>query len=236
MGDLRKLWEWLGFGKSGEKTGLDLLQFLVTVSIPILVAGGGIWFTEQRAQDEALQRYLDAMETLLLERNLRTSQEGDEARIVAQARTSTVLSRLTNAGHKGIVVRFLHDSNLIQKHQSIVRLTDVDLSGVDLKGANLAGAALMLSDLTEADLRSADLSGAFLGFTRFTYANLREADLREANLSAASFGGADLTGADLTGGANLTNARGLTQEQLEQAIGDESTELPEDQDLERPES
>jgi len=56
--------EWLGFGRGGQKTGLDLLQFLVTASIPIIVALGGLWFTanqnenrlateEQRAQDEA---------------------------------------------------------------------------------------------------------------------------------------------------------------------------------------
>ncbi len=44
---------------------------------------------------------------------------------------------------------------------------------------------------------------------------------REANLQ-----GADLWQANLQG-ANLQGAKGLTDEQLEQAIGDENTELPE---------
>ncbi len=46
---------------------------------------------EQRAQDEALQAYLDQMSALLLERDLRESEEDSEIRTLAQARTLTVL-------------------------------------------------------------------------------------------------------------------------------------------------
>jgi len=53
-------------------------------------------------------------------------------------------------------------------------------------------------------------------------------DLTEADLTRA-----DLTGADLTG-ADLHKARGLTQTQIEKAVGDETTKLPEG--LEMPKS
>ncbi len=47
----------------------------------------------QRAQDVALQAYLDQMSQLLLDKDkpLRQSQAHDEARILARARTLTVL-------------------------------------------------------------------------------------------------------------------------------------------------
>ena len=49
---------------------------------------------EQRAQDEALQAYLDQMSQLILERNLLEAKEGDPVYTLAQARTSTVIVRL----------------------------------------------------------------------------------------------------------------------------------------------
>jgi hypothetical protein len=66
------------------------------------------------------------------------------------------------------------------------------------------------------DLRRTDLGGANL-----TRANLTEANLTEANLPIAFLTEANLTGAD------LIRATGITQEQLEQAIGDATTKLPE---------
>jgi uncharacterized protein HemX len=47
---------------------------------------------EQSAQDEALQAYLDHMSGLLLERDLRASEEDSEVRSLARARTLTVLT------------------------------------------------------------------------------------------------------------------------------------------------
>jgi hypothetical protein len=46
---------------------------------------------EQRAQDEVLQAYLTQMSTLLLEKDLRSSEEDSEVRTLARARTLTVL-------------------------------------------------------------------------------------------------------------------------------------------------
>ena len=74
---------------------------------------------------------------------------------------------------------------------------------------------LPFAALSRAVLRKANLSGAAL----------RGANLSRADLSGANLSGADLRAADLTG-AILSGAEALTQEQLEEANGDESTRLP----------
>ena len=70
------------------------------------------------------------------------------------------------------------------------------------------------------DLPFAALSGAVLRKANLSGAVLRGADLFAANLSSANLLRADLSG------ANLSGAEDLTQEQLEEANGDESTRLP----------
>ncbi len=92
---------------------------------------------------------------------------------------------------------------------------------------DLSGADLQSTDLSMADLKRAILRGANLMLANLKGADLRWADLRKANLVGARLIGADLQGADLRG-TNLTTADDLTYEQLGEAIGDESTGLPED--------
>jgi len=67
---------------------------------------------KQRAQDEALQAYLDQMSELMLDRNLLEAEEGDPVYILAQSRTSTVITRL-DAKHNESVMRFLIASKLV---------------------------------------------------------------------------------------------------------------------------
>jgi type II secretory pathway pseudopilin PulG len=66
---------------------------------------------EQRAQDEALQAYLNQMSQLMLERKLLETEPGTPLYTLAQARTSTVILRL-DAEHNASVIRFLSDSGL----------------------------------------------------------------------------------------------------------------------------
>jgi len=66
----------------------------------------------ERAQDAALQAYLDQMTQLLLHEDLRTSQPDDEVRSVARARTLTVL-RVLDGVRKATVVQFLYEARLI---------------------------------------------------------------------------------------------------------------------------
>lgn len=72
----------------------------------------------QRAQDTALQAYLDKMEQLLLdqERPLRSSQPENEVRTLARARTLTILGRL-DPDRKRSVLQFVYELGLISKEQ-----------------------------------------------------------------------------------------------------------------------
>jgi hypothetical protein len=54
---------------------------------------------ERRAQDTALEAYLDQMSPPLLEKDLRDFEEDSEVRTLALTRTLTVLGRL-NPSHK----------------------------------------------------------------------------------------------------------------------------------------
>ena len=194
-------------------TGRDWLQLLI---VPLALVLIGFLFTmqqdarqqqtedqraqaerrlaEQSAQDEALQAYLDQLSYLLLEKDLRNSEEGSEVRTLARARTATVIQRLDAEGNRN-VIRFLNEAGLTKNRRSSIRL----LAGVDLQGAQLGGA----------DLGSTDLS-----YTNLSYADLSDADLKYAYLIEADLSNANLNGADLIE-ANLSNARGITKEQLE---------------------
>src|SRR5688572_30259380 len=64
---------------------------------------------EQQAQDKAQQAYLSQMGSLLLEKDLRTSDEDSEVRTLARARTLTVLRRL-DPSRKTTVMLFLEEA------------------------------------------------------------------------------------------------------------------------------
>jgi hypothetical protein len=102
--------------------------------------GGRGRLAEQRAQDEALQAYLDQRSSLLLEKDLRKSEEGSEVRTLAQARTATVIQRLDADGNRN-VIRFLDEAGLTKVGQPSIRL----LAGVDLQGARLGNIDLIVS-------------------------------------------------------------------------------------------
>jgi uncharacterized protein YjbI with pentapeptide repeats len=223
-----RLWEWTDFG---EKTLWDWLQLLSALAIPVVLAVAGFWFTawqgerqqaiedqrakverdieDHRAQDTALQAYLDQMTELILEKHLRDSKEESELRTLARARTLTVLGRL-GPDRKRSVIQFLYESHLIQKGDAIVDLENADLSEADLRLDNLSHADLSHADLTGAKLSDADLSHADLTGATLSDANLAYANLTYANLTYASSIEADLSGADLTGAtvsdANLKEA------------------------------
>jgi len=115
--------------------------------------------------------------------------------------------------------------NLFQADLSYRDLPNVNLSGSRLRQANLS-----LVTMNGANLRGADLSVADLFGGRFTGASFAHANLRDANLVGAYFGSTDFSGAGLVGailsGAEMETARGLTQEQLDTACGDQETRLP----------
>jgi len=204
---------------------ITLWNWLDLLIIPVVLAIGGYLFTrsenratqaaaERRAQDEALQAYLDQMSNMLIpnegQLSLYEARPGDSLSSVARARTLTVLPRL-DSQRKAHVVQFLYESGLIARDHPIL-----DLSAADLSGANLRRGRLARANLSYANLSGADLSRvANLSYANLSYANLSGADLSMmSNLSGACLIGADLSSANLSY-ANLAGAT-ITQPPYEE--------------------
>src|SRR5215211_1584902 len=101
--------------------------------------------------------------------------------------------------------------------------------------------SLLAHALSHADLRNASLVGTNLRYANLQGADLSGADLQHAILSGANLDGTNLSDANLDGTnlreprpllrrtsppTDLRNVVGLTQQQLDRAIGDETTVLP----------
>jgi hypothetical protein len=213
---------------SRKGTGFDetyLFDWLDILIFPIVVTGGVYWLdprqrdheerlaaqqrerevrsADRRAQDAALQAYLEHMSHLLTKENLRQAEKYSDIRVAARARTLTLLEQLDENG-KMLLMRFLHEANLIKRNdpnpeKDIYQYPVIGLKEANLSGANVSGDTLDGDVLEEASLRKTKLKGASL---KGTY--LQGADLR----------GADLRGAD------------LSHEQIGEAIGNPTTQLP----------
>ena len=109
---------------------------------------------------------------------------------------------------------------ILAAHQKWVESDGKEGNQADLIKANLEKADLFQANLQEADLMGANLQGADL-----LVANLQKANLAGAQLQGANLNGANLRGAELKH-TNLEGAESLTQEQLDEACGDEKTKLP----------
>jgi uncharacterized protein YjbI with pentapeptide repeats len=232
--------------EKGSRWGLrgmtvrDWLPIVGALLIPLAVAAGTGWITwqqgriadqraeadrelaEQRAQDEALQAYLNQMSSFLLEKDLRLStrdnatEDSKEARNLARARTLTVL-RTLDSRRKEQVMQFLMEAALVQTEggkQPIVELSgaylnDTDLVTADLGGAELSDAKLSSANLSDANLGGANLSGAILNAAYLFGANLSGANLSGANLSDANLSDANLEGTQEVSDEQLAEARSL---------------------------
>jgi hypothetical protein len=204
---------------------LPLVQLLVTASIPIVIAVAGSRYTQQQAQDAALQAFLDHMSELQAnkEQPLHSAQPFDSVSTVARARTLTVLPRL-DGSRKWSVLQYLYESKLIKNETLVFFLEGADLSGAYLRGADLSEANLTGANLSGADLKGAYLRGVILSETNLSQANLSEAwltDPRDGSGVSADLSGANLKETNLKGaylsGANLKYAKGWTEEQFSAA-------------------
>jgi Pentapeptide repeats (8 copies) len=242
-------WEWTGIVKDDnyhKRTLWDWLQLLI---IPAVLAGGGLWFNQQqqerqreddrrqqergleiekqRAQDEALQTYLDQIGQLLLDKDspLRKSTKDDEVRTLSRARTLTVLPRLDDA-RKGTVVQFLYEADLITTKttryipgkDTIDTPKESNIEDIQrwiqrwVIKPNTGDIQRWITRGRIVDLRGADLSRSSLGGTILDRAHLAGADLSGADLSGAHLTTyregflrvADLSDTNLSG-ANLSN-------------------------------
>jgi uncharacterized protein YjbI with pentapeptide repeats len=239
------------------KTVWNWLELLI---VPLALAVIGLWFTtqqetrqqqienqraeaerelaQQRAQDESLQAYLDQMSTLMLEKDLRNSEEDSEVRTLARARTLTVLKRL-DPSRKEEIMNFLVEADLVRgvgQSAPVIALGGADLQNTWMIGADLRGADLSLAHLEGAELASAELRGADMTVASLDKADLYNADLRDANLFAVNLEGAYLRDADLRGAnlnlVKLKGAYGWTEDQLNEAENLKGATMPNGQKYE----
>lgn len=141
-------WQWTGIGEykgNGNPEGRTV-SFWMWVSVliaPLVIGLGGAWFAliqqenelavqqkqndsalkiqENQAREEALQGYFDQIGELLLVYNLRYSESNSPERVLARARTLTVIRRL-GPFTKGSIVKFLYESDLLKGPKPILEL------------------------------------------------------------------------------------------------------------------
>ncbi|MHC5599078.1 MAG: pentapeptide repeat-containing protein [Nostoc sp.] len=135
---------------------------------------------------------------------------------------------LPEANLQGVVLRkanlsqaILYDANL----EGAI-LCDANLERAILCDANLEGAILCDANLEEVNFEGCNLQDANLIGTNLQRAKLAGANLQSVLLSTANLQEADLQEANLCG-ANLSGSENLELPQIQQAIGDRTTILPE---------
>jgi uncharacterized protein YjbI with pentapeptide repeats len=198
---------WVGVGDYSPPPGLSanaergktLWDWMELLIIPLVLVVGGFFlnrsqrqqdqkFSKNQEEERALEGYLEAMTKLLLERDLRTSEE---AKSIARSRTLTVLTSL-NSERKSSILRFLYEAKLIGIEKAVVNLTEANLEKARLGWANLTEADLTGAILTEADLTRAKLIGANLKKADLSGDNLKNANLMGANLEEVMLGEVNL--------------------------------------------
>lgn len=214
---------WMGFA------GKTLWDWFALMSFPILLAivsfqlnQGQLAVERSRAQEEAVQSYIDRISNLVV---LSDDLTSDEALMrVAEARTEVTLN-LVSGERAARILRFLTSLNLLKPMN--LDLRGLDLSDAELKGIDLSGKSMESSRLVRSDLEDSELSGV-----DFEDANLRYADFKNANLQFVDFEGAELKGADFDHadlrGADLSEAEGLSERLIVDSCMDATTRLPKD--------
>ena len=225
----KPLWDWL-----------DLLI------VPVVLALGGYLFTrsenrrrqqieEQRAQQTALQAYLEQI-TELVRGGLREEDPLSPLRLLARGRTLSLFWQL-DPKRKRALLQMLHEAGLIGKGTPVIGLSGADLreaylrelnlKDADLTGADMKGANLERADLSGADLRGADLRHAKLVWTRLGTARTIDALTGElASPNPANFSNTDLSYTDMSW------ATGVIEGQFDKCKSLEGATMPDGQKYE----
>ena len=173
----------------------------------------------ERYQADILQLMREGLQPISVQS---TTPPSRTLQLTARSLTLTVARELRgDSFHRGQLLQFLYQINLINQPQPVIQLGTVQLQAADLVGAKLQGVNLNGADLRRANLDAADLKQAQLQGSNLSNADLNGADLRCANLQRANLQGVDLTDANLAGvrfgGAQLDQG---TQNKLQQQQGE----------------
>lgn len=214
---------WTGLN---DKTLWDILQFLCTAAVPIVLT---VWSMQQaqiaRVQEEQSQNrnddnqrakimsdYLDAMTKYLLEDSAKAPVS---SKMIARARTLNTLRQL-DPNRKGQLLKFLYEADLVKckpdpktEKMPNCKVSKLGLDGarldelifdppIPMPGIDLTGASLPRAELPSIDLNRAHLEKANLERAKLGGANLTQAQLNSVILRDADLTGAILEKADLT--------------------------------------
>jgi uncharacterized protein YjbI with pentapeptide repeats len=183
----------------------------------------------QRTYRNGEELRLDLSETDLRRANCRRAHlEGAELRGARLDRADLQQAHLEDAWLRRVHLEgaLLNAAHLENADLLFADLEFAELVEGHLEEAHLAGANLQQAKLVQAHLEGADLGGANLTRARLKVVDLKGARLAGAHLQQADLAQARLEGAYLGMGADLSGAVGLTREQIDQAITDATTKLP----------
>ena len=222
-------WLWSGFKDKTTWDWLQLfIQLLTALALPVALFLAAHWFSVQQSQtselaserqhqtdlqiaadqqrEARLQVYFDRMSDLLLNKNLGSSKNGSQVGNIARSLTLTTLQDL-DPDRKGMLLRFLYESGLINRIDPLVSLNGANLSGIRIQEMFTSKYVINIIevDLSNSDLSNADLNHANLPNISLVHSNLEFTDLDGANLSRVSLVNANLIFAIL-GDAQLDNA------------------------------
>ena len=201
---------------------LILVGFLITKRI----SNEQLEINERNNQEEILQKYLDDIEKLILDNKLNDDDDNNQARVIAQVKTLTVLRRLTSqlGNDKAIILQFLYDAELIVSQDdcdglsqdSKLNLESCDFTKVDLQNAFFKGLSLvnvdfkksnftnsyfvksnfLASNFSEANLQNTNFESSYLIAVFFIKTNLKNANFQNTNLTDVKLEGANIEGAN----------------------------------------
>lgn len=214
------------------KSWFDWADAVATPIVVVVIAGAFGFFSrrvdqraqterelqDDRAKEETLRSYLDRISELVLEKGLVDSDNDSPVRAIALARTHNALTRL-DGSRKGLLVKFLKESQLISNGRTVISLvladlTNSNLGSVDLRACNFSGA----------NLRSAYFDGSDLRESNFENCVLTGADLRWCNLENCGLTNRQLAQCAELAGATLPNGDLATEQTLQQ-LKEEDEEL-----------
>jgi uncharacterized protein YjbI with pentapeptide repeats len=226
-------WDWTGLSaytppNKEYQRGKTLWDWLAALAIPVAIAGGTAWFSNQQEQrsrsiaynqqqDNILKTYLDNMSDLVISHNLRNSNDNDPVRDVARGQTIVAIQRLgtedkeseddiaRNNKRKARLLESLHELKLINKDHLIIPMvaawlhdTDMSATRSDLDNDDLRFVDINHAKLNNVQMDNIDLSCSGLDQTQLKYSILTSAKLHGTRLIGADLSSADLSNADLS--------------------------------------
>ena len=218
----------------------------VRTAVPVEAASAG--GPESAASGGVVDQLLESADHALGEAVDRVRELAPEVEVTASSQTGSPSRVLVDAAQRAaLVVVGASLAGAEAQGASFVRanLTRADLSGAELHGVNFNGANLFAADLSDSEMFGTTLANVRAAGADFSDAEITASNLSNGDFSGADFSDASLDGARLTGGrfhradfsdasmrrtdirgADLSGARGLTQDQVDEACADGSTRLP----------